>query len=331
MSLSDNAEKLLTAAREYAEHGWRVLPLNGKVPAIPRQHPRTITSLATSCVESLRSLPNPHRDCRGECGLHGHGLYDATTDLETICDWWSVSYAGNNIGGRVPDSMVVIDVDPRNGGEQSLAELEAKYGALPQTLTHYSGRCDGGRHLFFRRPPGLLSSQRLGGGLDLKTANGYVVLPPSIHPESGQPYVRVDAAVAATPIWLIGLLRPGVRTPRGYPRTGRKQDLQTPSINPADTFCANTSWADILEPHGWHCLDCDPDDDGARWLHPSATSLCSATTRYGCLFVWSTNTPFEVSETGLPHGYTKFRAYAVLNHGGDMRAAAKKVAEGQCR
>ena len=36
-------------------------------------------------------------------------------------------------------------------------------------------------------------------------------------------------------------------------------------------------------------------------------------------------TPFEVTESGNRHGYTKFRAHAVLNHRGDMSAAARAL------
>ena len=80
--------------------------------------------------------------------------------------------------------------------------------------------------------------------------------------------------------------------------------------------------------HGWACLDPDPDADGARWLHPAATSKCSATIKNGCLFVYSTSTVFEFTESGDPHGYTKFRAYAVLNFGGDLKAAARALKGG---
>jgi hypothetical protein len=65
--------------------------------------------------------------------------------------------------------------------------------------------------------------------------------------------------------------------------------------------------------------------DGARWLHQDATSDCSATVRHGCLFVYSKNTPFEVTEAGVPCGYTRFRAYAVLDHGGDLPSAARAM------
>jgi hypothetical protein len=34
---------------------------------------------------------------------------------------------------------------------------------------------------------------------------------------------------------------------------------------------------------------------------------------------------FDVTEPSNPKGYTRFRAYALLEHGGDMRAAARHL------
>jgi hypothetical protein len=272
-------------AVEYARHHWPVFPLRGKVPAI----------------------------------AGGRGVLDATTDVDTVTRWWSGPYRGANIGGRVPDPMLVLDVDPRHGGLDTIIALERRYEPLPQTLMTISGRGDGGRHLFYRRPPGRLSAKRLGAGIDIKTSSGYVVLAPSIHPATGQPYTRIDVPVAAPPAWLTALLLPERAEPKQAPRKPFPP-LRGPSV--ADRFSQSVSWADILTPHGWRCLDADPDGDDARWLHPAATSACSATVRHGCLFVYSPNTPFDVTEPSDPRGYTPFRAFALLEHGGDLKAAA---------
>jgi hypothetical protein len=143
-----DAEDIGTHAIEFAIYNWPIIPLNGKLPAIPNPH-------AKGSRERL--------ECHGECGHHGHGVHDATTDVTTIASWWGGQYSGCNIGGRVPDSMFVLDVDPRNGGLESLAEMRAKHGSLPETLMTLSGRGDGGCHRFYRRPPGRLSSKLLGG------------------------------------------------------------------------------------------------------------------------------------------------------------------------
>lgn len=273
-------------AIEYAVRNWAVFPLRGKIPAI----------------------------------AGGRGVLDATTDINQIAAWWGGRYAGCNVGARVPSGMVVLDVDPRNGGDVTITELKRVHGPLPKTLCTISGRGDGGSHRFYRRPPGKLSSMRLGPGIDIKLDTGYVVVAPSIHPDSGLPYRRIDHPVAEPPAWLVDLITAG---PAPDPRPRSLSTFSGPS--PADQFSDATSWPDVLEPHGWRCLDADGDADGARWRHPAATSAWSATVRAACLFVYSQNTPFDVTEPLNPKGYTRFRAYAVLEHAGDLKAAAHAV------
>ena len=95
----------------------------------------------------------------------------------------------------------------------------------------------------------------------------------------------------------------------------------------AEAFNQATSWTQVLGPHGWTCPDPDPDADGARWRHPGATNPKSATIRHGLLFIYSQATPFQPTEPGAPCGYSRFRAYAVLEHCGDLRAAARALRE----
>lgn len=283
-------DELMAIAIEYGLHGWPVFPLSGKVPF------------------------------KGT-----HGVLDATTDPAIIAEWWGSRYRGANIGGQIPAAMFMLDIDPYHGGDERLAALVQQHGPLPQTLTDLSGRGDGGAHYFYRRPAGKLSSTRLGRGLDIKDSNGYGVLPPSVHPDTGKPYTRIERPVAAPPNWLVHLLLP---EPAPIPKTSKIPRLTRfwgPSI--ADEYSANSSWIDVLAPHGWRCDAANPDADGAKWLHPTATSACSATVKKGCLFVYSPNTPFDITEPSNPKGYTRFRAYAVLNFDGDMSAAARALRE----
>lgn len=273
---------MLDHALALARLGFEVFPLAGKVPAIPG----------------------------------GRGCLDATTDLEQIGRWWATRPAAN-IGLRVPVGQVVLDTDPRHGGEEALTLLLLEHGLLPPTRTAESGRGDDGRHFHFQAPDAPLSSKRLPQGIDLKTRGGYVVAPPSLHPDSGLPYRWFDRREAAQmPHWLAALVtRQVVVAPYGgsssyIPRFGN--DAFASSI--ADEFCSRASWSDVLRPHRWEVKRGDGDSDGSVWLHPTATSGCSATVRHGCLFVYSPNTPFEVTEPETPHGYTRFRAYAKLNY-----------------
>jgi hypothetical protein len=81
----------------------------------------------------------------------------------------------------VPAGCIVLDPDPRKGGTVAALE-EANGGPLPKTLTTWTGRNDGGCHLYFIRPAGRLTSTRLPKGVDLK-ANGYVIVPRAFIPQ----------------------------------------------------------------------------------------------------------------------------------------------------
>jgi hypothetical protein len=107
----------------------------------------------------------------------------ATTDLHVIRDW----FAGGryNIGVVCGASnVVVIDIDPRNGGDVTFAALVNDLGPLPDTLTADSG--GGGTHFVFRRPQGELVS-KLGQGVDLLRDSRQFLVEPSLHP-SGKRY-----------------------------------------------------------------------------------------------------------------------------------------------
>lgn len=122
---------------------------------------------------------------------------------------WFQHWPDANLGivtGSV-SGIVVVDIDPAHGGERSLAELERGHGPLPATLEAATG--GGGRHLYFRHPGGSLRNRAgIRPGIDLRGDGGYVVAPPSIHP-NGQRYAwrpghspdRIGPA--ALPSWLL--------------------------------------------------------------------------------------------------------------------------------
>ena len=79
----------------------------------------------------------------------------ATTDPVAIGRIFSDD--STNIGLRTGDGCTpgesrafVIDVDPRHGGDDTLAELELQHGPLPETIRAQTG--GGGEHIFFRIP-----------------------------------------------------------------------------------------------------------------------------------------------------------------------------------
>ena len=94
-----------------------------------------------------------------------------------------------------------------------------------------------------------------------------------------------------------------------------------PSQRPGDRFNAVAQWPDILEPHGWSIESVR--GETIYWQKPHSTgSEHHATTNHkgsGLLYIFSTS----VSVFEPNRGYSKFSAYALLNHQGDFKRASK--------
>jgi hypothetical protein len=63
-----------------------------------------------------------------------HGVKDSTTNEATIQSW-NTKFPNANIGiatGAV-SNLVVLDIDPKNGGDKTFQELIEKHGELPET------------------------------------------------------------------------------------------------------------------------------------------------------------------------------------------------------
>jgi Bifunctional DNA primase/polymerase, N-terminal/Primase C terminal 1 (PriCT-1) len=115
---------------------------------------------------------------RDKSPLTRNGHHAATTNAEQIEAWWTL-HGDAGIGMACEASgMLVLDVDPRHGGDGTLRRLESERGELPHGPRSRTG--GGGWHYFFRAPAGIRPRGQLGPGLDVKF-RGYVVLPPSLH------------------------------------------------------------------------------------------------------------------------------------------------------
>lgn len=149
----------LTAALRYARRGWAVFPLLGKTP-----YP----------------------------GTNGHN--EATTDARQIRRWWK-TWPDANVGIACDSQRgpIVVDVDGGNG-----PVLVSKLH-LPPTREATSQR-PGRQHLYFG--PSIdgtpiprkikLKHEGVKYNLDVLGDGGYVVAPPSVHPETGKRYKWVN-------------------------------------------------------------------------------------------------------------------------------------------
>ena len=127
----------------------------------------------------------------------------ASTDAKQIREWWQRwpdASIGMPTGYR--SGRLVIDIDPRHGGDKSLAVIEEEYGTLPATLEVQTG--GGGRHFHFQlRGLDIRNSDSgIAPGVDVRAVGGFVVVPPSLHP-SGNRYAWANKnAVLDLPLWL---------------------------------------------------------------------------------------------------------------------------------
>jgi hypothetical protein len=175
------------------------------LPLMPLRH--ALDGSLTCRCRKKADCPTPGKH---PCWWHvPAGSTDASTDLAKIAQWWSgEDWTSANLGVATGDTVVVIDVDPRHGGDGALAELEARHGALPLTWKVVTG--SGGWHLYFRPPAGANianSAGTIGKGVDVRGYGGLVVAPPSLH-ITGRRYVWEtgcapwELALAELPPWL---------------------------------------------------------------------------------------------------------------------------------
>lgn len=190
---------VLDLARRYVERGWAVFPL------LPRsKHPFG------------RLAP--------------HGVYSATTDAELVATWFRAHPAANiALACGEASDFFVVDVDPRNGGDETLGELVARFGPLPETPRALTG--GGGEHYLFALPAGVRLRGKLGVGIELQSTGKYIVAPPSIHPDTGREYawdvgsLPSETPLALAPMWLLELAK--VPATPSVPSSG-------PRVAPAD-------------------------------------------------------------------------------------------------
>lgn len=120
----------------------------------------------------------------------GHGVKDATTDPDTIHRWFEAEPTANlGIACGEASGIVVIDIDPRNGGDVSWEELTREHG-LP--ADGWPARTAGlGEHWFFRWQEGI-RSKKLAPGIDLLSDGRYAVVDPSMINGSSYSWLDVE-------------------------------------------------------------------------------------------------------------------------------------------
>lgn len=134
----------LEAALEYANRGWAVLPIvpNEKLPATQ------------------------------------HGVHDATTDKDQIQRWWTANPDFNiGVAAGERSGVIVVDIDPRNGGEASWEAWQEANGPAPPGMVQQTA--GGGSHYICHYTRELRSC-KLADGIDLLSDGRYFLAAPSM-------------------------------------------------------------------------------------------------------------------------------------------------------
>lgn len=179
------------AAAGYLRRGWVVLPM----------HTATAGAGCTCPAGSSCGSPGKHPRLRWPAGAAPPTAHD-------VRGWWR-RWPAAGVGILTGASgLLVVDVDPRHGGDETLRRVEADYGPLPVTLRSVTG--GGGEHFVFTAVDGVRpSAGMLGAGVDIRAGRSLIVAPPSVH-AAGRPYRWLDpeTPVARPPAWLIRLVSP---------------------------------------------------------------------------------------------------------------------------
>lgn len=203
-------------AQWYVKHlGWSILPLHW------------VDKGRCTCMRS---------DCGGSAGKHPLNEWkrfqDEPMSLEQVEEVWTAQPRANiGLCTGARSGVVVLDIDPRHGGDIGLETLEAEYSKLPHTIESQTG--GGGRHLIFKHPGVPIKNKvNLAPGVDVRGDGGIIVLPYSIH-ASGKHYewelssTPAQVKPADMPAWLLKLLA----TPQAQAPGGTKEE---------------TDWAKVL-------------------------------------------------------------------------------------
>lgn len=201
--------------------------------------------------------------------------------------------SGRNIGVRLRDTDLVIDVDPRHfeAGDDPFARLTKEFGLSDAPFVRTGG---GGFHYYFKKPAGIAVVNGLDRfkGIEFKSNGRQVVAAGSVHPDTGSLYGLDGDALALSlseaaeaPEALLNAIRKPVGTPSdgGFGVIDAEKLAEWLSWLDVTDFHDETKWRELMmschhatggtgidEFMSWSTSDPDYADDAGkirrRWL-----------------------------------------------------------------
>ena len=258
---------------------------------------------------------------------------ESTPSPADIESWYSAGLTGVGlVTGPISGNLECLDFDTREvwkqykdaAGKAGLVDLLKKVGS------GYAEQSPNGFHLLYRCDDisgnTKLASQPLPDNkvktlIETRGEGGFIIVAPSTGVNPAGDYVLkaggFDSIERISPNER-RQLHALARTFDEAPRQDYQPQQPASDSRPGDEYIASTTWAEVLEPAGW--LRVFEHNGTTHWRRPGKKQGVSATTGHNgsdLLYVFSTSTEFDSER-----GYNRFSASALLNHGGDFKAAA---------
>ncbi len=302
-------------------------------------------SIVKQAHDAGLSIVPPAQDGSKRPMIHGGGgwkIYQQQrAGVALLKQWYDEKNNLTGLGlvcGKVSGGIECLDFDTRDAWDEfwQMAEYCGVAPLLGRVWAGYGELSPRGAHLIYRCSE-IAGNTKLARNTDGKAfietrgEGGFVIIAPSngtVHPTGGE-YRRVSGAIATivtiTPeerkdLWELAKSM-SLFVPPASTATESESVAGAGNGKPGDDFNRRARWGDVLEPHGWKKILTR--GDTTYWRRPEKNEGISATTGYAgtdYLYVFTTSTGFDSER-----GYSKFSAYALLNHRGDFKAATREL------
>lgn len=262
--------------------------------------------------------------------------------LSLLTQWYDPNNGLTGIGvvcGKVSGGLECLDFDSMDGWAAflDLAEHCGMKPLIDRIWAGYGELTPRGAHLLYRCSE-ITGNTKLAKDSDGKVFlesrgdGGYIIISPShgsVHP-SGLEYRCVSGSLSG-----IETITPQERrdlwefarcmdcSPKSPHDADPIKSSSDPANRPGEDFNRRASWREVLEPHGWTPVMTR--GEVTYWRRPGKRQGISATTGYAgtdYLYVFTTSTGLDSERA-----YTKFGAFALLNHSGDFKAATSALVQ----
>ena len=141
--------------------------------------------------------PDPECTSAAKHPLRSNWQHQRLVDTATLYEVWHEVYGCNGLGWALDQDHIVIDVDPRNGGNESLEKLQKDLDIDLFDLCNAIVKTGGqGLHFYFKKLDSAILGWKMPSaykGIDVKQGGGFVVIAGSMH-ASGNEYEWHSAA-----------------------------------------------------------------------------------------------------------------------------------------